>query len=119
MGEKVPDEGGVRALFDDSIIQDTEAEKTRGMKEIAIGLQMPWECRVRWYGEDEAAARRNSAGAVSRAAEGLAAGRGAALGGARPVAVSAAPGDRAGASEAARDPLAGVGARLGASSAMR
>ncbi len=81
MGEKVPDGGSVRALFDDSIIQDTEAEKTRGMKEIAIGLQMPWECHVRWYGEDEAAARSNSAGAVSRAAEPSAAGRGAALGG--------------------------------------
>ena len=59
MGEKVPDEGLVRVVFDDSIIQDTEAEKERDMKEIAAGLQMPWEYRVRWYGESEEVARGN------------------------------------------------------------
>ena len=32
------------------------------MKEIAAGLQMPWEYRVRWYGEDEATARGNVGG---------------------------------------------------------
>ncbi len=80
MGEPVPDEGDVSVVYDDSIIQDTEAEKTRDMKEIAAGLQMPWEYRVRWYGEDEATARRNTAGAVSRGPGVPAAGRGAALG---------------------------------------
>ena len=80
MGESVPDEGDVSVVYDDSIIQDTEAEKTRDMKEIAAGLQMPWEYRVRWYGEDEATARRNVASAVSRGAEGSQVGRGAALG---------------------------------------
>ncbi len=55
----VSDEGSVRVLFDDSIIQDTEAEKTRGMKEVAAGLMLPWEYRVRWYGESEDVARRN------------------------------------------------------------
>ena len=64
LGEKVPDEGGVRVVFDDSIIQDTEAEKERDMKEIAAGLQMPWEYRVRWYGEDEETARGNVTGAT-------------------------------------------------------
>ncbi len=59
MGEMVSDEGSVRVLFDDSIIQDTEAEKTRGMKEVAAGLMLPWEYRVRWYGESEDVARRN------------------------------------------------------------
>ncbi len=59
MGESVPDEGSVRVLFDDSIIQDTEAEKTRDMKEVAAGLMLPWEYRVRWYGESEDVARRN------------------------------------------------------------
>ena len=62
MGESVHDEGDVRVVFDDSIIQDTEAEKERDMKEIAAGLQMPWEYRVRWYGEDEATARGNVGG---------------------------------------------------------
>ncbi len=49
----------MRLLFDDSIIQDTEAEKTRDMKEVAAGLMQPWEYRVRWYGESEDKARRN------------------------------------------------------------
>ncbi len=80
MGEGVPDEGDVSVVYDDSIIQDTEAEKARDMKEIAAGLQMPWEYRVRWYGEDEATARKNTAGAVSRGSEMTPAGRGAALG---------------------------------------
>ena len=78
MGESIPDEGDVTVVYDDSIIQDTEAEKTRDMKEIAAGLQMPWEYRVRWYGEDEATARRNVASAVSRSAEGSQMGRSAA-----------------------------------------
>ena len=64
LGEPVPDEGDVRVVFDDSIIQDTEAEKERDMKEIAAGLQMPWEYRVRWYGEDEETARGNVTGAT-------------------------------------------------------
>ena len=41
MGEVIPDEGDVRVLFDDSIIQDTEAEKERDMKEVAAGLMQP------------------------------------------------------------------------------
>lgn len=64
LGEEVPDEGPVRVVFDDSIIQDTEAEKERDMKEIAAGLQMPWEYRVRWYGESEETARANTAGGI-------------------------------------------------------
>ncbi len=68
MGEKAPDEGSVRVLFDDSIIQDTEAEKTRDMKEVAAGLMLPWEYRVRWYGESEDVARRNCADGGVRAA---------------------------------------------------
>ena len=75
MGESIPDEGDVSVVYDDSIIQDTEAEKTRDMKEIAAGLQMPWEYRVRWYGEDEATARRNVASVASGAAQNSAAGR--------------------------------------------
>ena len=41
MGEVIPDEGDVRVLFDDSITQDTEAEKERDMKEVAAGLMQP------------------------------------------------------------------------------
>ena len=36
------------------------------MREISAGLMQPWEYRVRWYGEDEATARRSVAsGAVA------------------------------------------------------
>ena len=59
MGEKVPDEGSARVLFDDSIIQDTEAEKERDMKEVAAGLMQAREYRVRSYGESEDVARRS------------------------------------------------------------
>ena len=66
MGEPVPDEGDVTVVYDDSIIQDTEAEKTRDMQEVSAGLMQPWEYRMRWYGEDEATARRSVAsGAVT------------------------------------------------------
>lgn len=36
-GESVPDEGGVRVQFDDSIIQDTAAEKAQDMAEVGTG----------------------------------------------------------------------------------
>ena len=68
MGEAIPDEGDVRVLFDDSIIQDTEAEKERDMKEVAAGLMLPWEYRARWYGESEDVAKRNVATSAARAA---------------------------------------------------
>ena len=71
MGVDVPDEGDVGVVFDDSIVQDAEAEKARDMREVAAGLMLPWEYRMRWYGEDEATARRSVrevAGAVGAAA---------------------------------------------------
>ena len=57
MGVDVPDEGEVSVIFDDSIIQDTEAEKSRDMKEVAAGLMLPWEYRAKWYGESDEVAR--------------------------------------------------------------
>lgn len=68
MGKSVPDEGDVRVLSDDSIIQDTEAEKERVMKEVTAGLMLPWEYRARWYGESEDVAKRNVATSAARAA---------------------------------------------------
>lgn len=48
--------------WDDSIVQDTEAEKAQDMREVAAGLMHAWEYRSRWYGEDEATARRMAEG---------------------------------------------------------
>ena len=59
-GESIPEEGSVRVQYDDSIIQDTAAEKAQDMAEVGITLA-PWEYRARWYGEDEATARRLAA----------------------------------------------------------
>lgn len=43
--------------FDDSIIEDVGAEKTRFLQEIAAGVRMPWEYRVQFLGETEETAK--------------------------------------------------------------
>ena len=62
LGAGLPDEGGIRVTFDDSIISDTASDKRQDMDEVAAGLMQPWEYRAKWYGEDEATARLLSAG---------------------------------------------------------
>ena len=57
LGHKIPDEGDVGVLFDDSIVQDTTAEKKQDMAEVAAGLMETWEYRAKWYGESEEVAR--------------------------------------------------------------
>lgn len=59
-GVGLPDEGGIRVGFDDSIITDTTAEKRQDMDEVAAGLLEPWEYRAKWHGEDERTARDRS-----------------------------------------------------------
>lgn len=61
LGESLGDEGGVSVSFDNSIVQDTEAEKRQCMSEVAARLMRAWEYRARWYGEDEATARSRAA----------------------------------------------------------
>lgn len=51
------DPGGITVRFDDSIIEDAEAQRRRDLTDIAAGLMRPWEYRRKWYGEDEATAR--------------------------------------------------------------
>jgi hypothetical protein len=59
LGEGIPDEGEIRVAFDDSIVQDTDAEKARDMREVGVTMAA-WEYRMRWYGEDEATARKRA-----------------------------------------------------------
>ncbi|WP_206215063.1 hypothetical protein [Adlercreutzia sp. ZJ138] len=59
-GENIPDEGEVRVQFDDSIIQDTAAEKEQDMREVGVTMSA-WEYRVKWYGEEESVARARAA----------------------------------------------------------
>ncbi|MBP3883983.1 MAG: hypothetical protein J6D54_03470 [Olsenella sp.] len=59
-GENIPDEGVLKVAFDDSIIQDTAAEKAQDMSEVGVTLN-PFEYRMRWYSEDEQTARARAA----------------------------------------------------------
>ena len=59
-GEGLPDEGELSVVFDDSIITDTAQEKAQDMKEVGVTMAR-WEFRQKWYGEDEATARRMAA----------------------------------------------------------
>lgn len=44
--------------WDDSVIVDAEAERIRDQQEVAQGLMLPYEYRMKWYGEDEATAKK-------------------------------------------------------------
>lgn len=59
-GESIPDEGETRIQFDDSIIQDTAAEKEQDMREVGVTMSA-WKYRMRWYGEEESVARARAA----------------------------------------------------------
>jgi A118 family predicted phage portal protein len=62
-GESLPESPGVLTVdFDDSVIEDTNAQRDRDRKDVAADLMQPWEYRVRWYGEDEATARAMAGG---------------------------------------------------------
>ena len=64
-GESIPDEGCMRVQYDDSIIQDTAAEKTQDMAEVGVTMH-PWEYRQKWYGEDEKTAKARARGLKTR-----------------------------------------------------
>ena len=48
----------LKFVWDDSVIVDAEAERIRDQQEVSQGLMLPWEYRVKWYGEDEATAKQ-------------------------------------------------------------
>ncbi|MBO5649457.1 MAG: hypothetical protein J6S76_06035 [Clostridia bacterium] len=56
-GMALPPLGAVHVDFDDSFFVDPAAERARDLAEVQAGLMAPWEFRVRYYGESEAAAR--------------------------------------------------------------
>ena len=59
-GVSIPDEGDLNVQFDDSIIQDTAAEKAQDMAEVGVTMAVH-EFRQKWYGEEEAVARARAA----------------------------------------------------------
>ena len=60
-GENIPDEGAMRVMYDDSIIQDVAAEKAQDMAEVGVTLNA-WEYRMKWLGEDEKTAKARARG---------------------------------------------------------
>jgi A118 family predicted phage portal protein len=56
------DPGEIHVNFDDSVIEDTDAQRKRDLGDVAAGLMHPWEYRVKWYGEDEQTARMMTEG---------------------------------------------------------
>ena len=61
LGEDAGDFGRVRVAWDDSIVEDTPAEKAQFLSEVASGISAPWEYRARFKGEDEQTARERAA----------------------------------------------------------
>lgn len=61
-GAGLPEEDEVSVVWDDSIVQDTEAEKAQDIHEVTTGIKGAHEYRMHWYGEDEVMARRNATG---------------------------------------------------------
>jgi A118 family predicted phage portal protein len=57
-GWTVPEGCGVRVDFDDSIIQDTSAEKAQMLAEVSANVVPRWMYLERFYGMDEEEARR-------------------------------------------------------------
>lgn len=58
----------VRVSWDDSIVEDTPAEKAQMQSEIAAGIASAWEYRARFYGEPEEVARQRAQEASGGAA---------------------------------------------------
>ena len=69
LGESVPEGAIASVTWDDSIVEDTPAEKAQMQSEIAAGISAPWEYRKRFYGEDEETARAMAGEATGGGAE--------------------------------------------------
>jgi A118 family predicted phage portal protein len=62
-GASLPEDyGDITVAFDDSVMEDTEAQRARDLREVAAMLMQPWEYRAKWYGEDEETAKAMVAG---------------------------------------------------------
>ena len=57
-GATVKQDATVKVQFDDSIIEDKNAERERDRQDVAAGLMAKWEYRVKWYGETEEQAKK-------------------------------------------------------------
>lgn len=55
--QRVNPDCGIEIMFDQSPLIDENAERIRDREDVSAGLMMPWEYRMKWYGEDENTAK--------------------------------------------------------------
>lgn len=67
LGRDVEESTPLRVSFDDSYFIDSESERERDRAEVAAGLMLPHEFRVKWFGESEQTARAMLEGREVRA----------------------------------------------------
>lgn len=59
LGLPVDPETEITINFDDGVVIDDETRRQLDMQEVRDGIMQKWEYRVKWYGEDEEAAKAN------------------------------------------------------------
>ena len=57
IGNKLQENPEIKIEFDDSIIEDKQAERLSDRQDVAMGAMQMWEYRVKWYGETEEQAK--------------------------------------------------------------
>lgn len=58
-GESLNPETEIEIDFDDSIIEDKQAERQQDRQDVSMGAMPLWEYRAKWYGETEEQAKAN------------------------------------------------------------
>lgn len=58
LGQQVNPDAKVTVNFEDSYIIDKESERLRDLQEMRDGIMQKYEYRMKWYGEDEATAKK-------------------------------------------------------------
>ena len=53
-----PGRVNIAMSWDDSLVTDKKAEREQDLKDLAAGILQAYEYRMKWYGEDEAKARK-------------------------------------------------------------
>lgn len=61
LGESMDENAEIDIRFDDSIIEDQQAERNADRQDVAMGAMQLWEYRMKWYSEDEKTAKAHVA----------------------------------------------------------
>ena len=57
LGQQLSEESEITIDFDDSIIEDKQAERTADRQDVSMGAMPLWEYRMKWYAETEEQAK--------------------------------------------------------------